>query len=169
MTSQFLHPWLHGWSQEKIEMWTQIHRPEEDQTSIYSPSPFLYPCPFHIQHPSGWMETPPLAGPSHHCSDETLFNHLLFWGMERNTCSKVLKHLIFTQHQTTQKEPKHPLKGPVSHCSLRKQLRWSSMKIGEMKVYTLLSTHHAELFFPSLGLIIKTSLSIFKIMPHTHF
>lgn len=34
MTSQLLHPWLHGWSQEKnIEMWTQIHGPEEDQTS----------------------------------------------------------------------------------------------------------------------------------------
>lgn len=51
------------------------------------------------------------------------FNHLrlpIFGGMERNTCSRALRHLILAWHQTTQNEPNHPLKGPVSHRSLSK-------------------------------------------------
>lgn len=152
-----------------MEMWTQIRRPEEDQTST-SPPPFLHPCLSHMQHPSGWMEPPPLAAPSHQCSNKTLLNHLrllLSWGMERNTCSKALRHLIFTWHQTIQNEPNHPLKGPVSHCSLRKQLSWSPTKFGEMKFYTLLlSIHHTEVFFPALELTIKTSPCTVNIQNH---
>lgn len=116
----------------------------------------------------GWSH-PPLAAPRHQCSDTTLLNHLrlpLFWGMERNTCSKVLRHLILTWHQKIQNEPNHPLKGPVSLCSLKKQLSWSSTKFGGMKVYTLLLwNQHAE-SFPALELTIKTSPCTVNIQNH---